>query len=236
MQMGGSDQWGNIVTGTELIRRMSGGEAFALTSPLVTKADGSKFGKSEGGNIWLDANLTSPYSFLQFWLNCSDEDAGRFIRLFTLLPKEVIEKLEQEHTAAPHLRILQKAIAKDVALVTEPAKKPNPADVTDGMIIAPCSVRTLSAVANCSNDNLLTRAADVTLKERRKLVLLFRESPLHAGHCQLMLDATRNGAIVMPPMPVFYTRPRTVEDIVDQTVGRVLDLWGIQTPSLKRWE
>jgi 4-hydroxy-3-polyprenylbenzoate decarboxylase len=107
---------------------------------------------------------------------------------------------------------------------------------TDGMIVAPCSVRTLSAIANCSNDNLLTRAADVTLKERRKLVLLFRESPLHAGHCQLMLDATRNGAILMPPMPAFYTRPETVADIVDQTVGRVLDMWGLEMPGLKRWE
>jgi 4-hydroxy-3-polyprenylbenzoate decarboxylase len=105
----------------------------------------------------------------------------------------------------------------------------------DGMIVAPCSVRTLSAVANCLNDNLLTRAADVTLKERRRLVLLFRETPLHAGHCQLMLDATRMGAIVMPPMPVFYTRPKTLNDIVDQTVGRVLDLWGLQMPGLKRW-
>ena len=105
----------------------------------------------------------------------------------------------------------------------------------DGMIVAPCSARTLSAVANCSNDNLLTRAADVTLKERRRLVLLFRETPLHAGHCQLMLDATRMGAIVMPPMPVFYTRPKTLDDIVDQTVGRVLDLWGLQMPGLKRW-
>ena len=106
---------------------------------------------------------------------------------------------------------------------------------SDGMIVAPCSVRTLSAVANCSNDNLLTRAADVTLKERRKLALLFRESPLHAGHCQLMLDASRIGAILMPPMPVFYTRPRSVDDIIDQTVGRVLDLWGLEVPGLKRW-
>jgi 4-hydroxy-3-polyprenylbenzoate decarboxylase len=106
---------------------------------------------------------------------------------------------------------------------------------SDGMIVAPCSVRTLSAVANCSNDNLLTRAADVTLKERRRLVLLFRETPLHAGHCQLMLDVSRMGAIVMPPMPVFYTRPKTVCDIVDQTVGRALDLWGLEMPGLKRW-
>lgn len=106
---------------------------------------------------------------------------------------------------------------------------------SDGMIVAPCSARTLSAVANCSNDNLLTRAADVTLKERRRLVLLFRETPLHAGHCQLMLDASRLGAILMPPMPVFYTKPKSVAEIVDQTVGRVLDLWGLEMPGLKRW-
>ena len=106
---------------------------------------------------------------------------------------------------------------------------------SDGMIIAPCSVRTLSAVANCLNDNLLTRAADVTLKERRRLVLLFRETPLHVGHCQLMLDASKMGAIVMPPLPVFSTRPKTVADIVYQTVGRVLDLWGLEMPGLKRW-
>ena len=107
---------------------------------------------------------------------------------------------------------------------------------TDGMIVAPCSVRTLSAVANCANDNLLTRAADVTLKERRRLVLVFREAPLHAGHCQLMLDASRIGAILMPPMPVFYTRPQTIAEMVDQTVGRILDLWGLEIPGLKRWE
>lgn len=107
---------------------------------------------------------------------------------------------------------------------------------TDGMIVAPCSVRTLSAVANCANDNLLTRAADVTLKERRRLVLVFREAPLHAGHCQLMLDASRIGAILMPPMPVFYTRPQTIAEMVDQTVGRILDLWGLEMPGLKRWE
>jgi 4-hydroxy-3-polyprenylbenzoate decarboxylase len=108
--------------------------------------------------------------------------------------------------------------------------------VTDGMVVAPCSVRTLSAVANCANDNLLTRAADVTLKERRRLLLLFRETPLHVGHCQLMLDASRMGAIIMPPLPAFYTKPKTIGDIVDQTVGRVLDFWGIEIPSLKRWE
>ena len=117
VQMGGSDQWGNITTGTELIRRMEGGEAFALTCPLITKADGSKFGKSESGNVWLDAKLTSPYKFYQFWLNASDADAGKYIRIFTLLSKEEIENLEAEHATAPHLRILQKALAKEVTII-----------------------------------------------------------------------------------------------------------------------
>src|SRR4051812_3473715 len=106
---------------------------------------------------------------------------------------------------------------------------------TDGMIVAPCSVKTLSSIANCTNDNLLTRAADVTLKQRRPLVLLFRETPLHAGHCQLMLDATRNGAIVMPPVPAFYTKPKSIADLVDDTVARVLDFWNIDIQPTRRW-
>lgn len=114
LQMGGSDQWGNITTGTELIRRKSNGEAFALTCPLITKADGSKFGKTEKGNIWLDPEKTSPYTFYQFWLNCSDEDSKRYIRIFTLRSKEEIEAMEKEHGAAPHLRILQKTLARDL--------------------------------------------------------------------------------------------------------------------------
>lgn len=114
LQMGGSDQWGNIVTGTELIRRKAQGEAFALTAPLIKKADGSKFGKSEGGNVWLDKEKTSPYKFYQYWLNTSDEDAANFIRIFTLLNKDEIEALEQEHAEVPHQRILQKALAEDV--------------------------------------------------------------------------------------------------------------------------
>lgn len=116
LQMGGSDQWGNIVTGTELIRRKDGGEAFALTTPLIKKADGSKFGKTESGNIWLDAKRTSPYAFYQFWLNASDEDAKNYVRVFTLFSKNEIETLETEHAATPHLRALQKALAKDVTV------------------------------------------------------------------------------------------------------------------------
>lgn len=116
LQMGGSDQWGNITTGTEFIRRKAGGEAFALTTPLVTKADGSKFGKSEGGNIWLGPELTSPYQFYQFWLNCTDQDSHKLIRVFTLLSKEEIEQLEVEHAQKPHHRVMQKAMAKDITI------------------------------------------------------------------------------------------------------------------------
>jgi tyrosyl-tRNA synthetase len=114
LQMGGSDQWGNIVTGTELIRRKTGGEAFAFTCPLITKADGGKFGKTEKGNVWLDPEKTSPYQFYQFWLNASDEDATKWIKIFTLLPKPEIESLITAHQAAPHLRTLQKKLAEEI--------------------------------------------------------------------------------------------------------------------------
>ena len=117
LQMGGSDQWGNIVTGTELIRRKESGEAFALTCPLITKADGTKFGKTESGNVWLDAKLTSPYKFYQFWLNTSDEDAEKYIRIFTLLSKEEIDSLITKHQEAPHVRLLQKKLAEEVTVM-----------------------------------------------------------------------------------------------------------------------
>jgi tyrosyl-tRNA synthetase len=114
VQLGGSDQWGNIVTGTELIRRKSGGEAYAVTTPLIKKADGTKFGKTESGSVWLDPERTSPYEFYQFWLNASDTDAANYVRIFTLLSKEEIEAIEKAHNEAPHLRQLQKAIAEDI--------------------------------------------------------------------------------------------------------------------------
>ena len=116
LQMGGSDQWGNILTGTELIRRKLGGDAFALTCPLITKADGGKFGKTESGNVWLDPKKTSPYKFYQFWLNASDADAAEYIRKFTLLSREEIENLQALHEEAPHLRILQKALATEITI------------------------------------------------------------------------------------------------------------------------
>ncbi len=114
LQMGGSDQWGNIVTGTELIRRKRGGEAFALTCPLITKSDGGKFGKTEEGNVWLDPKYTSPYKFFQFWINVSDQDAEKYIKIFTLLSKDEIDDIVSAHREAPHQRLLQKTLAREV--------------------------------------------------------------------------------------------------------------------------
>ncbi len=117
LQMGGSDQWGNITTGSEMIRRIAGGKGYALTCPLITKADGTKFGKTEGGNIWLDANRTSPYKFYQYWLNTSDEDAAKYIKIFTFLTKEEIDNLVQEHAQEPHERKLQKRLADEITIM-----------------------------------------------------------------------------------------------------------------------
>ena len=123
VQLGGSDQWGNITTGTELIRRKLGGEAYAITCPLIKKADGTKFGKTESGNVWLDARYTSPYKFYQFWLNVSDDDAKSYIRIFTLLDRQTVESLIAEHDEAPHLRVLQKRLAKEVTTMIHSAEE-----------------------------------------------------------------------------------------------------------------
>ena len=123
LQMGGSDQWGNITTGTELIRRMYGGEAFAITCPLITKADGGKFGKTESGNVWLDARYTSPYKFYQFWLNVSDADAEKYIKIFTMLDREEIESLIAQQQEAPHLRPLQKRLAREITVLVHGEKE-----------------------------------------------------------------------------------------------------------------
>ena len=117
LQMGGSDQWGNITTGTEMIRRIAGGKAYAMTCPLITKADGTKFGKSEGGNIWLDPKKTSPYKFYQYWLNTSDADAERYIKIFTMLSQEEVADLTKQHQEAPHLRILQRKLAEEITIM-----------------------------------------------------------------------------------------------------------------------
>jgi tyrosyl-tRNA synthetase len=152
LQMGGSDQWGNIVTGTELIRRKEGGEAFALTCPLITKADGGKFGKSEKGNIWLDAKKTSPYQFYQFWLNAADADVSRYIRIFTLFEKEKIEALEAEHAKAPHQRLLQKELAKDITIRIHSASEYENALETSELLFGK---GTAEGLKKLSNDDLL---------------------------------------------------------------------------------
>ncbi len=134
LQMGGSDQWGNITTGTELIRRKTGNEAFALTCPLITKADGGKFGKTEKGNIWLDANYTSPYTFYQFWMNVADEDAEKYIKIFTMLSREVIEETIAKHKEEPHLRGLQKLLAKEITVMVHGEEEYNKAVEASGIL------------------------------------------------------------------------------------------------------
>ena len=151
LQMGGSDQWGNIVTGTELIRRKGGGEAFAFTCPLITKADGSKFGKSEKGNVWLDENLTSAYEFYQFWLNTSDTDATRYIKIFTFLPEEEINALIAEHTGSEHQRKLQKRLAEEVTAFVHSREKVETAIRATDLLF---SKDTMNIVATLSPEQL----------------------------------------------------------------------------------
>ncbi|OAV68322.1 Tyrosine--tRNA ligase [Bacteroidales bacterium Barb4] len=158
LQMGGSDQWGNITTGTELIRRKAGGEAFALTCPLITKADGGKFGKTESGNIWLDAARTSPYKFYQFWLNVSDADAAKYIRIFTALSREEIAALEAEHAEAPHLRILQKRLAKEVTVMVHSAEDYEAAIDTSNILFG----GTAEALKRLDEDTLLAVSETLT--------------------------------------------------------------------------
>lgn len=143
IQMGGSDQWGNIVTGTELIRRKEGGEAFAMTCPLITKSDGTKFGKSESGNVWLDPEKTSPYKFYQFWLNVSDEDAAKYMKIFTMLNKEEIEALVKEHEQSPHLRVLQKRLAEEMTIMVHSEEDYNSSLEASGILFGKGTTETL---------------------------------------------------------------------------------------------
>lgn len=181
LQMGGSDQWGNITTGTELIRRTNGNEAYALTCPLITKADGGKFGKTESGNVWLDARYTSPYKFYQFWLNVSDADAARYIRIFTSLGKEEIESLIAEHETAPHLRVLQKRLAKEVTIMVHSEADYNAAVEASGILFGNA---TSEALKKLDEDTLLAVFEGVPqfeiskeiLKEGVKAVDLFTDN------------------------------------------------------------
>jgi tyrosyl-tRNA synthetase len=153
LQMGGSDQWGNITTGTELIRRVEGGEAYALVCPLITKADGGKFGKTENGNVWLDKRYTSPYKFVQFWLNVSDADAEKYIKIFTFLSKEEVESLIAEHQQAPHLRVLQKRLAKEITCMVHSEEDYNAAVEAAGILFGNS---TAEALRNLDEETLLS--------------------------------------------------------------------------------
>lgn len=144
LQMGGSDQWGNITTGTELIRRKTGGEAFALTCPLITKADGGKFGKTESGNVWLSKAYTSPYKFYQFWLNVSDEDAEKYLKIFTFISREEYEQLVAEHREAPHIRILQKRLAQEVTVMVHSEEDYNAAVEASQILFGNATADTLA--------------------------------------------------------------------------------------------
>ena len=180
LQMGGSDQWGNITTGTELIRRKNGGDAFALTCPLITKADGGKFGKTESGNVWLAPRYTSPYKFYQFWLNVSDDDAAKYIKIFTFISREEIESLIAEHAAAPHLRLLQKRLAKEVTCMVHSEADYNAAVEASGILFGNAAAETLHKI---DEDTLLAvfegvpqfEVARATVEAGVKAVDLFAE-------------------------------------------------------------
>lgn len=186
LQMGGSDQWGNIVTGTELIRRIAGGEAHALTTPLIKKADGSKFGKSEGGNIWLDPKRTSPYKFYQFWLNAADADVSNYIRIFSIRDKEEIAALEQEHAIAPHLRLLQKALADEVTARVHSATDLEQAKKASEVLFGKSTRQSLDGL---SLDDMLDIFEGVPQYHVSRELLLGEGAPvvdILAGHTQVL--------------------------------------------------
>lgn len=172
LQMGGSDQWGNITTGTEIIRRKEGGsderehKAYALTTPLVTKTDGTKFGKSESGNVWLDPKMTSPFQFYQFWLNTADSDCHRLLRVFTLYNKEQIETIENEHAEAPHLRAMQKALAKDVTIRVHCEADYNKAIQASEVLFGKATMDTLIEMSNSEIENIFIGIPNTTIQKK----------------------------------------------------------------------
>lgn len=185
LQLGGSDQWGNIVTGTELIRRMDNGEAFAITTPLIKKADGTKFGKTEGGNVWLDKSRTSPYKFYQYWINSSDEDAKNYIRIFTLKSKEEIEGLEKEHDEAPHLRLLQKALAEDITTRVHSKEELDKAIHASQILFAK---KATEEINNIDEQTLLSVFEGIPMIEISKAELEGASNPI-----DLLSDVTKGG-------------------------------------------
>ena len=201
LQMGGSDQWGNITTGTELIRRMEGGEAFALTCPLITKADGTKFGKTEGGNVWLDPEKTSPYKFYQFWLNCSDVDTARYIRIFTLFSKEEVDELERQHAEAPERRILQKALAKDITIRVHGQQAYDTAIAASELLFGKATTEQLNAL---DRDTLLSvfdgvpqfNVSRAAIEANPSLIDLAAETGMFASKGEIRRELKQNSIMV----------------------------------------
>lgn len=201
LQMGGSDQWGNIVTGTELIRRKSDGEAFALTTKLITKADGTKFGKSEGGNVWLDPKRTSPYKFYQYWLNVSDEDVSNFVRIFTLKTRAEIEALEAEHKEAPQLRKLQKSLAEDITIrVHSPEALKRAQETTEILFGASFDAfKTLTAeeIEEAFHESITFRLSkDAFLQEVDPVSLLGEKTPVYTSKGEARKAIQGNGVSI----------------------------------------
>lgn len=186
LQMGGSDQWGNMTTGTELIRRMGGGEAWCLTCPLVTRSDGTKFGKSESGNVWLDASMTSPYKFYQFWLNVTDQDARKFIKIYTLLDRETIEQLISEHDNEPEKRILQKELAKQVTIMVHGLEACNAAATGTQILFGQ---GTYEQLINLSEEILMSALEGVPQ------IVVKRESILSMSFIDILTSSTDNNSI-----------------------------------------
>lgn len=183
VQLGGSDQWGNITTGVDLIRRRLGGQAYAVTCPLITKADGTKFGKTESGNVWLDPKYTSPYKFYQFWMNVSDEDAGRFIRIFTSLSREEIEALESQHDEAPHKRILQAKLAEEITVMVHSREEYELAVQASEILFGRSSVETLHKLDETTFLNVF-EGVPMAEVSRNKLAENIGLMDLLVGECQ----------------------------------------------------
>ncbi len=222
LQMGGSDQWGNITTGAELIRRTNGGEVFALTSPLITKSDGGKFGKTESGNVWLDRRYTSPYKFYQFWLNVSDADAERYIKIFTSLGKEEIEALTAEHRAAPHLRLLQKKLAEEVTVMVHGREDYEAAVEASGILFGQ---GTGEALRKLDEDTLLSVFEGVPHYEvsRERILsgtvkavdLLVELAPVFPSKGEMRKMVQGGGVLLNKEKLEAFDRPVTGSDLLD---------------------
>ena len=221
LQMGGADQWGNITTGAELIRRINGTECFALTCPLITKSDGTKFGKTEGGNIWLNPEYTSPYKFYQFWLNTSDEDAIRYVKIFTNIEREECEALIAEHQQAPHLRLVQKRLAKDVTIMVHGEAEFKAAEEASGILFGNGSSDSLRQISEEMLLSVFEGVPQFKFK-RDELTKEVKASDFLTDVCQVFFSKSearkmmQGGGVMMNKEKLYdHSRIITTEDLVD---------------------